>query len=305
MTRTLGLTVTLAFLGFAGLKSAFLTSDQTGGDNVGTVRFVQLSLMPESLGAAYPEGLHPAVLHWIYPDEPVVVQVTLSNQSGESIDIPREPREWFEAARIQLVERTPAQKTELANILPSRELSGRLLDRSRRGPASLAAGVLHLGTGSAETVRLEFDRSQNFDVRPGIYALSVSIDRRFAVGERARQQLHSERLVGFRAIESRTDVMNHAAHMAMWATLAKDFDAARRWLRELLAVNPGSSVAYAQLGNVAEAQGLCKEAIEHWERAIQILTANSDSEVRDVGRLGREDGVASLKGKIRRCQQTV
>jgi hypothetical protein len=54
--------------------------------------------------------------------------------------------------------------------------------------------------------------------------------------------------------------MNHAAHMAMWATRAKDFDAARRWLRDLLAVNPGSSVAYTQMGNVAEAQGLCKEA---------------------------------------------
>jgi hypothetical protein len=96
--------------------------------------------------------------------------------------------------------------------------------------------------------------------------------------------------------------MNHAAHMAMWATLAKDFGAARRWLRELLVVNPGSSVAYAQMGNLAEAQGLCKEAIAHWERAIQILTANSDTEARDVGRFGREDGLASLNGKIRRCQ---
>ena len=84
--------------------------------------------------------------------------------------------------------------------------------------------------------------------------------------------------------------------------MAKDFSAARRWLRELLVVNPGSSVAYAQMGNVAEAQGLCKEAIANWERVLQILTADSDTEARDRGGIAREDGLASLKGKIRRCR---
>jgi hypothetical protein len=57
LTRTLALTVTLVLLGFAGLQSAFLTSEQTGGgDNVATLRFVEpsLSLVPESLGAVLP-----------------------------------------------------------------------------------------------------------------------------------------------------------------------------------------------------------------------------------------------------------
>ena len=87
----------------------------------------------------------------------------------------------------------------------------------------------------------------------------------------------------------------------MWATMAKDFDAARRWLRELLAVNPGSFVAYTQMGNVAEAQGLCKEAIANWEQALQIATANSDTEAWE-GISPREDGISSLKRKIQRCQ---
>jgi tetratricopeptide (TPR) repeat protein len=302
LTRTRALTVTLVLLSFAGLQSAFFFSDQAGGgDNVATRRFVQLSLLPESLGAIYREGLAPEVLHWIYPDEPVVVQLTLSNQRGESVDIPRQPREWFEAVRIQLVERAPDRKTEAASRSLARDLSGRVLQRYRNGSASLTAGVLRLGTGSSETVRLEFDRSQSSNVRPGIYSLSVSIDSRFAVADRAVQLLRRERLVGVRAIESRADVMNQAAHMAMWATMAKDFDAARRWLRELLAVNPGSFVAYTILGNVAEAQGRCNEAIANWEKALQIVTANSDTEAGE-GRSSREDGISSLRLKIQRCQ---
>jgi hypothetical protein len=302
MTRPLVVMVTFVLFGFTGLQSAFLTSEQTGGgDNVATLRFVQLSLLPESLGAIYREGLDPRVGFWIYPQEPVVVQMTLSNRSGKSIDVPRQPREWFEAARLQLVEKVPGQKTEAANTPPTRALSGRLLQRSRVGPASLTAGILRLGTGSSETVRLDFDRSQSFDVRPGIYALSVSIDRRFVVTESANQLLHAEKLVGVRAIESRADVMNQAAHMAMWATMSKDFDAARRWLRELLAVNPGSFVAYTQMGNIAEAQGLCKEATANWEKALQIVTANSDTEAWE-GISSREDGISSLKRKIQRCQ---
>jgi len=293
----------LCFVGFTALQSAFLTSDQAGGgDNARTMRVVQISLVPESLGAVYGEGLDPEVLHWIYPDEPVVVQLTLSNQSGESMEIPRQPREWFEAAHLRLVERVAGEKTGAANGRPSNELSGRLLQRSRAGPASLTADVLRLGTGSSETVRLEFDRKGSFDVRPGIYALSVTIDERFAVAERTSQLLHAERLVGVRTVESRADLMNHAAHMAMWATLARDFDAARRWLRELLAVNPVSSVGYAQMGNVAQAEGRCKEAIVNWEKALQILTADSDTEGRDRGGTARDDGLASLKWKIRRCQ---
>jgi tetratricopeptide (TPR) repeat protein len=279
-----------------------MADQRGGGDNVGTVRFVQLSLLPESFGAVYREGLHPEILHWIYPDEPIVVQVTLSNRSGESIDLPRQPREWFEAAPIQLIEKVPGQKTEAASSAPARELSGRLLQRSRVGPTSLTSGLLRLGTGSSETVRLEFDRTESFDVRPGIYALSVSIVRRFAVAESVNQLLHSERLVGVRAIESRADMMNHASHMAIWATFAKDFNAARRWLRELLVVNPVSTVAYTQMGNVAEAQGLCKEAIANWEKALQLLTANSDTEARELGTSGREDSLSSLKRKIGRCR---
>jgi Tfp pilus assembly protein PilF len=96
--------------------------------------------------------------------------------------------------------------------------------------------------------------------------------------------------------------MNHAAHLAMWATLANDFAAARRWLRELLSVNPGSSVAYAQMGNVAQAEGMCKEAVSNWRKAIEILAANSDTEARDLGRIGREDGIQRLKEKTQRCE---
>jgi lipopolysaccharide biosynthesis regulator YciM len=90
--------------------------------------------------------------------------------------------------------------------------------------------------------------------------------------------------------------------MAIWATFAKDFNAARRWLRELLVVNPVSTVAYTQMGNVAEAQGLCKEAIANWEKALQLLTANSDTEARELGTSGREDSLSSLKRKIGRCR---
>jgi lipopolysaccharide biosynthesis regulator YciM len=66
--------------------------------------------------------------------------------------------------------------------------------------------------------------------------------------------------------------MNQAAHMATWARLDKDFAAARRWLSSLLSLNPRSSVAFAQLGQVAKAEGHCKEAIENWGKAIEILS---------------------------------
>ena len=303
MTRTRALTVTLALFAFGSPQASFLTANQVGGgDSVGTMRFVQLSLVPESLGAVYSEGLDPEVLHWIYPDEPVVVRVSLSNRSGEPIDVPRQPREWFEGVRIRPIAKTPELRRDAANNSVARELSGRLLQRSRSGPASLTTSTLRLDTGSSETVRLEFDRTQSFDVQPGIYTLSVSIDGRFAVDRSVGQELRAERLVGIRAIESRTDVMNHAAHMAVWAILAKDFATARRWLRELLVVNPGSSVGYAQMGNVAAAQGLCKEAIANWEKAVQIIEANSDTEAKDVGRFGREDALTNLRQRIRRCQ---
>jgi hypothetical protein len=302
MTRTLALTVMLSLVGFARLHSDYVASGQ--GDSKASLdgaRYIQLSLLPESLGAVYTEGLHPEVLHWIYPDEPVVVQLTLSNRSGESLDIPRQPREWFEAARLRLVERTPGQRTPADKPFEI-ELPRRLLRRDRVGPTSLAPDVLRLDTGSAETVRLEVDRRGSFDVHPGVYALSVLLDNGFPVSNQARQLLRDERLVGVRVIESRADVMNHAAHLAMWATLANDFAAARRWLRELLSVNPGSSVAYAQMGNVAQAEGMCKEAVSNWRKAIEILAANSDTEARDLGRIGREDGIQRLKEKTQRCE---
>jgi hypothetical protein len=56
------------------------------------------------------------------------------------------------------------------------------------------------------------------------------------------------------------------------------------------------------MGDVAQAEGTCNEAIASWSKAIDILTTDSDKELRASGQVGREDGVASLKAKIQQCR---
>jgi hypothetical protein len=263
-------------------------------------RLIMISMTPESLGAVYPEGLDSDVLHWIYPGEPVVVQLALSNHGAESIQIPRTPREWFEAARLTLVPKSQLQSGAASSIEGAAPVSVRLLRRDLSGRASLGRDALRLDGPGAERVRLQVARPDEFTVPPGVYLLSVSLDEQIVpVAERHKHLLHAERLIGVRAIESRADAMNQAAHMATWARLDRDFGTARRWLNELLSLNPRSSVAYAHLGQVARAEGRCKEAIEHWGKAVEILAANGDPE----GRHGSGGSISSLRSHIQRADK--
>ena len=261
--------------------------------------FIGISIVPESLGAVYPEGLEPGVLHWVYPGEPVVVQLVLSNNTPETLQIARRPREWFEAARLRVASKSQGKGTEKSAGVQEPSVSRRFLRRDLAGRGSLGPDTLRLEAGASEWVRFEVARDAELRA-PGIYRFSVSLDEQSlpATAARRRNILQSERLIGVRELESRADAMNQAAHMATWARLDKDFSGARRWLTELLSLNPHSSVAYAQMGQVARDEGMCKEAVANWNKAIEILTSNSDPEGRQIG----EDSIASLRGQIRRCQ---
>jgi hypothetical protein len=264
--------------------------------------FIAVSIVPESLGAVYPEGLDPDVLHWIYPGEPVVVQLTLSNNTPEAVDMARRPLEWFQAARLTLAPKIQGRGRGAAAAVQGTPVSGRLLRRDLSGRGSLGLDAVRLEAGASEKVRVEVDRDSGL-AEPGVYRLSVSLDEASlpAVARQRRNILQSERLVGVRAVESRADAMNQAAHMATWARLDRDFSAARKWLSALLSLNPRSTVAFAQLGQVARAEANCKEAVEHWGKAIDILRVDGDPE-RDVGGLARDDSISSIRFQIQRCK---
>jgi hypothetical protein len=264
--------------------------------------FIAVSIVPESLGAVYPEGLDPDVLHWIYPGEPVVVQLTLSNNTAEPVDMARRPLEWFQAARLTLAPKSQGRGRGTAAAVQGTPVSGRLLRRDLSGRGSLGVDAVRLEAGASDRVRVEVDRSGGL-TEPGVYRLSVSLDEANlpAVARQRRNILQSERLVGIRAVESRADAMNQAAHMATWARLDRDFAGARRWLSTLLSLNPRSSVAFAHLGQVARAEGNCKEAAQNWEKAIEILKVDGDPEGRDTGPV-REESISSIRWQIQRCK---
>jgi hypothetical protein len=264
--------------------------------------FIAVSIVPESLGAVYPEGLEPDVLHWIYPEEPVVVRLTLSNNTAEPVEMARRPLEWFQAARLTLAAKSQGRGRQTAAAVQGTPVSGRVLRRELAGRGSLGVDAVLLEAGASERVRVEVDRGGGL-TEPGIYRLSVSLDEASlpAVARQRRNILQSERLVGVRALESRADAMNQAAHMATWARLDRDFATARKWLSTLLSLNPRSSVAFAHLGQVARAEGSCKEAVEHWGKAIDILRVDGDPE-REIGGFARDDSISSIRGAIQRCK---
>jgi hypothetical protein len=96
--------------------------------------------------------------------------------------------------------------------------------------------------------------------------------------------------------------MNYYSHRATWARLSNDFNAARQWISELLALNPGSGVGYTHMGRVAQAEGKCPEAIENWQRAIDIYAADGDPEEYNTGKIGRPHAIENLRSLIRRCR---
>jgi hypothetical protein len=190
-------------------------------------QFVRLTVMPESLGAVYTEGLDPAVLQWVYAGEPMTIELVLWNNTVAQVALDRTGGDWFDLVQLNLVPRESATGPSPSESGRDRKLSARLIGQQRIGQTALSPRQLQLEAGSYERVRVRVDEKEVAALSPGIYVLRAALDSSaLPAASRGRLSiLQDERLIGIRALETRTDYLNFYAHMAIWAKETKDFGA--------------------------------------------------------------------------------
>jgi hypothetical protein len=267
-------------------------------------RFHGLDVLSLNLNAGYTSGLPLGARAWVYDDEPVVIDLTLGNYSGQSMDLSN-GQTWFDRVSFALIPALTPENAErgISSGDPISLSSTRMGSRRPTGSVTADGNTLRFADRSAETVRIRLNGTRGFaDVPAGIYALVGNLDGiPILVGSRLEKVRRIP--IGVRKSEQRVDQLNFRLHMAGHAMREQDYQDARRWLGEMLMLHPTSVGAYTRLGAVAEAQGRCQEAAGHRERAVQILSLDHDQEESTLRSEGvREATIANLRGQIARCR---
>ena len=290
-----------AFLGILASTLALSGDMVAGYQRIVRDEFVRVSIMPESLGASYQNGLDPSILYWTYSSEPLVLQLTVWNNTSDVLDIRRDPRDWFQAATLEIQPDAVGQRSDAGTRSP---LSARLLGRQETAGILVEPSNMRLAPGAYQQARMQVDPAVVRSLKPGTYVIRASVDSgHFPAWVRDRRsRLVDEVRIGVRNVESRTDQLNLYAHLATWARINGNIAEARQWVNELLSINPASAVAYAQRGQIARMERNCVRATQNWQRAIDLMLSDADPEDATRGKIARTDAIENLREQIRLCR---
>jgi hypothetical protein len=263
-------------------------------------QFVRFSVVVEGIGSPYRVALDDErVGASIYPGEPLNVDLTLWNNTAETIIVTKQPKEWHSALRVTARRNLP----RLLGQRPSATEMPWLWRTIGRQGTSAPPGVnVVLGPGRADRVRLTLQQPAT-DIQPGVYELGLDVENASLPTVLARRRdLRTETTyIAVRDTETRLDVLNQAVHLATRAELRGEFALARSWATKLLSLNPSSVPGLTLLGNAESGLGNCTEARRNWERASTVLRTGGDPDALPKGQEFIEAGVAALSTKMAKC----
>jgi len=262
--------------------------------------FIAMSVRPETMGSSYPVLTDDErVGHWVYPGEPVSVEVTVGNHTKQVL---RLDGEWYTKVRLA-VRPLPAGFRGGSNTASPVSWTWQLVGR-RRGARQPEGEQVILPPGAVDTIQFVLEAPTPPPV--GIYELRLDWLVPLLSGEqtsRTRLERGGGSLLGVRGIDTRADQLNQAGHLALWAQSRKDYVVARAWLQKMLQLNPSSVAAFSNLGNIAAANGDCREAVARWEKARQLIGTDGDPDAVPLSRWAKDDILGGLARQIENCRK--
>ena len=270
-------------------------------DAQGFDRFVRVLLMPETMSVAYPGGVVSGTAYWLFPGEPFVVAVSLSNNTGRSVTLLRRPAEWFDGAQFALRRKVRNTGRGAQESVVPIGFTRRVIDRNVTGRSGLSADAITVAPGLADRVRIEI--SPVGSLPRGVYEIEARVNADVIPADvRVGAELEAVELVGIAGLETRAELLNQSVNLAARAAMRGDTTTSREWLQKLLLLNPSSGVAFSMLGNLAANQRNFSLAVENWKKSIAILQTDGDRDAPKLLDSAKGDAVGSLQRRIQRCQ---
>jgi tetratricopeptide (TPR) repeat protein len=263
--------------------------------------FLRFNVAVDSIELAYPLAAEGGPRSVFFEGEPVTLRFQVWNNTSESVELENGAAGWYGVSL-----RTEARKLNDEAV----KLATRILGRLPRSGEDPPRQALVLPTNGVDEVAAELRQSSGGPLPIGLYRVAANLAptafsaRSMARLRHLRHRLSAEDDFVVVPVASRTDQMNFLLHMAVRCNLGDDTTQATVWLERLLAVNPSSIPAFAQLGAVARRLGDCPRAIAHWTQARQLLEARADPEnvVYRKGRRGVEEQREALARQIANCR---
>jgi hypothetical protein len=221
----------------------------------------------------------------IFLGEPVELVLTLRNNTKQPVVAGVGGRNWRDGVAISF-ERDTAPDENLTIEWTSPLTPSLRLAPTRSETAILA--IRYRGRTELPTGRY----------RVRVALSSADFER---VGPRFNDRLADELMFEVRAVQTLEEQIDHHLHLAYRAKLSGQLNRQEMELQEVLALNPASAVAHADLGMLWKNRSNCNRARAEYQRTIDTLTSRGDPGLR-MDEMAREDWAAELSGLIRNCK---
>jgi hypothetical protein len=222
-----------------------------------------------------------------YVDEPLSVQVSLYNVTGDVVELTPRIKSWETALEVSLTRDEPTSEPRRAIRIDRQFPPGRVLGRSPLMP------------GEAHRIRLALRTSEGLAV--GRYRLQVAIPDDVLAGRaRTLQNLLKRELV-IDVIDPQTPLeqVDYYLNRSFQEFTAGRIEQARVWAERALKVHPNGISALTDLGEYALREKDCVRAQPHFERAILLLRTGGDQELR-LSLAQQEELASALRSRLSR-----
>jgi hypothetical protein len=250
---------------------------------------IDLLLAIRGSAEVYPVQNRSSAGYLTYDDRELIVQVTLSNASDDTLRVQR-PHGWIDLVTLtfEAMDR-PTGKTRTRIDLVQVVL--------RTG---VPADPTTIGAHEAQEARVRIRQS---DVpSPGTYRVRASVDRRLlsvVSGESITRFSPSETLE-IRSATSTNDELNVLYTRATRLRLAGRHQEARSVLNQMVTMRPTSVIAWYELGKSWAAERDCQEAVRALSRADGLVDSGADPDELSARQRNRPE----LQREIRRLMQS-
>jgi tetratricopeptide (TPR) repeat protein len=249
--------VVAAIVCVCGLSS--ITAQREGG--------IGLVVIPESIDLMYQESAPNEYV--FYSDEPVNIAIRLLNQQDVALSLPAG----------QSLEQAVTRNVRAAGAATAAAPLDDVTWTKRQTAQYRLDGTEPVPPGQHAELSWTLTRSSAQGMVPGRYEVRVELPIAIERGGQRRDVLLSDsKTVEIRRAVNRADRLDALLHAGIRHRWNKRFQEARQAFAEVLALNPNSAGAYAELGAISKGEGDCPRAISEYNRALEIIAARADRE---------------------------
>lgn len=231
-----------------------------------------------TIAPPYPVSNRGIASHIVYAGEPLIVQITLVNESNASIRANR-PGGWLSSLRIEF-EGVPAEPS------PRRAVAFDLVSIMNRSvPGASSADPTLVSAGEIQEARLQLRADQLPGV--GTYEVRATLDPAAlsSVPSWPRAQFTEILFLGVLSVDAPADEWNVLFARGVKARLEGRPREARDTLGQLITRHPESAIAWVEIGRAWVAENNCGQAIAAFQRARGLIDKAADPSER-TARMG-------------------